>query len=115
MSQWSAPDGTNEDLLAAHVATLTQTQKVRAAHLLVKHRDSRRASSWRTPEITRSHEEAIEIIKGYESKIRNGEASLAKLAETESDCSSARKGGDLFVPPPYPIPRTTTGCSEGGG
>ena len=37
---------------------------VRAAHILCKHRDSRRPSSWREQNITRTKEEAIEIIKG---------------------------------------------------
>jgi NIMA-interacting peptidyl-prolyl cis-trans isomerase 1 len=69
--------------------------KIRCAHLLVKHRDSRRASSWREAQITRSKSEARAIIDGYESRIKSGEASLGDLATTESDCSSARKRGDL--------------------
>lgn len=69
--------------------------KIRAAHLLVKHRDSRRPSSWREAEITRSKDEAMSIIQGHEQKIRNGATSLGDLATTESDCSSARKRGDL--------------------
>ena len=69
--------------------------KIRAAHLLVKHRDSRRASSWRETNITRSKEEAIEMLKGYESQINSGATSLGDLAVSESDCSSARKRGDL--------------------
>lgn len=69
--------------------------KIRAAHLLVKHKDSRRPSSWREPQITRSKEDARVIIKGYEDKIKSGKTSLGDLATTESDCSSARKRGDL--------------------
>lgn len=71
--------------------------KIRAAHLLVKHRDSRRPSSWKEPEIDRSKEEALEILRGYEGRIRGGELSLGELATSESDCSSARKKGDLYV------------------
>lgn len=80
-----------------------QGDKIRAAHLLVKHRDSRRPASWREPRITRSKEEAIEAIKVHLEQITayendasdpNGK-SLSELAMTESDCSSARKGGDL--------------------
>lgn len=80
-----------------------QGDKIRAAHLLVKHRDSRRPASWREPRITRSKEDAIEAIKVYLEQITayennsndpNGK-SLSELATTESDCSSARKGGDL--------------------
>jgi NIMA-interacting peptidyl-prolyl cis-trans isomerase 1 len=37
----------------------------------------------------------MEIIKGHEKTIRSGAATLADLAPTESDCSSARKRGDL--------------------
>ncbi len=69
--------------------------KIRAAHLLVKHKDSRRPSSWRETNITRSKEEAIEMLKGYEDQIRSGQKSLGDLAVSESDCSSARKRGDL--------------------
>jgi NIMA-interacting peptidyl-prolyl cis-trans isomerase 1 len=39
-------------------------ETVRARHILVKHRDSRRPSSWREPDITRSLEEAKAIISG---------------------------------------------------
>ena len=69
--------------------------KIRAAHLLVKHSGSRRPSSWREAEITRSKEESMEIIRGHEARIRDGETVLGELATTESDCSSAKKRGDL--------------------
>lgn len=46
-------------------------------------------------EITRSKEEAYEIIRGHEKRIKSGEAALGELALTDSDCSSARKRGDL--------------------
>lgn len=71
--------------------------KIRAAHLLVKHKDSRRPSSWREAEITRTKDEAIDIIKEYEDRIHSGSITLGDLATTESDCSSARKRGDLCV------------------
>ena len=35
------------------------------------------------------------MIKGHEEKIKSGSVSLSQLALTESDCSSARKHGDL--------------------
>lgn len=38
--------------------------QMQASHLLVKHRGSRRPSSWKQAEITRSKEEALEILKG---------------------------------------------------
>ncbi|KKK11893.1 peptidyl-prolyl cis-trans isomerase ssp-1 [Aspergillus rambellii] len=69
--------------------------KIRCSHLLVKHRDSRRPSSWKESDITRSKEEARQILEGYQERILRGEISLGDLAMSESDCSSARKKGDL--------------------
>lgn len=54
--------------------------------------------------ITRTKEDAMEIIQGFESRIRDGSTSLADLAVAESDCSSARKRGDLFVSFLHPLP-----------
>jgi peptidyl-prolyl cis-trans isomerase NIMA-interacting 1 len=45
--------------------------------------------------ITRTPDEAMEIIKSYQSKIDSGSISLGELAASESDCNSARKHGDL--------------------
>ncbi|KAI8052976.1 peptidyl-prolyl cis-trans isomerase pin1 [Syncephalis plumigaleata] len=72
-----------------------QVEQVRASHLLVKHRESRRPASWRSSRITRSKEEAEAIIREYRARIVSGEITLAALATTESDCSSATRGGDL--------------------
>jgi len=69
--------------------------KIRAAHLLVKHNESRRPKSWREADITRSKDEALDIIKGYQERIQSGQTTLGDLAVSESDCSSARKRGDL--------------------
>lgn len=72
--------------------------KVRASHLLVKHSGSRRPSSWRDDHITRSKDEAIERLKGFEAQIKdspNLAQTFADIASKESDCSSARDGGDL--------------------
>lgn len=90
--------------------------QVQASHLLVKHTQSRRPSSWKQDKITRSKEEALEILKGrvygnlmwecfscllenflsdFRRRLESKEAKFAELASKESDCSSARKGGDL--------------------
>jgi len=69
--------------------------KVQASHLLVKHKDSRRPSSWREANITRTKDEALEILKGYRKKIETGDAKFEDLASEFSDCSSAKRGGDL--------------------
>ncbi|CAD0099282.1 unnamed protein product [Aureobasidium mustum] len=78
-----------------------QEGKIRASHLLVKHKDSRRPSSWREAQITRSKDDAMTIILGHEARIRSGATSLGDLATTESDCSSSRKRGDLYVSLPF--------------
>jgi NIMA-interacting peptidyl-prolyl cis-trans isomerase 1 len=110
-SRWEPPEGTDSTKLKEYMAKTHTTTginraaagsngldgKIRAAHLLVKHSESRRPSSWRESNITRSKEEALEILKGHEARIRSGETTLGDLAMTESDCSSARKRGDLYV------------------
>ncbi|KAK2624816.1 hypothetical protein QTJ16_006009 [Diplocarpon rosae] len=88
----SAPQITAESTLNGHV---NPPGKIRAGHLLVKHKDSRRPSSWREAEIKRSKDDAMSIILGHEQRIRSGQSSLGDLATSESDCSSARKRGDL--------------------
>lgn len=83
---------------AATEAETATNNKIRASHLLIKHNGSRRPSSWREKDITRSKEDAIEILKGHEKALKdspNLREAFAKLASTESDCSSARDGGDL--------------------
>ncbi|KAF2159412.1 hypothetical protein M409DRAFT_60875 [Zasmidium cellare ATCC 36951] len=107
-SRWEPPQDTDSEALKHymgqyHTANLRSDLdvqqklegKIRCAHLLVKHAGSRRPSSWREAEITRSKDGAMNIIRNYESKIKSGETSLGDLAVTESDCSSARKRGDL--------------------
>ena len=39
-------------------------QQVQASHILVKHKESRRPSSWKQENISRSKDEALEILKG---------------------------------------------------
>lgn len=69
--------------------------QVQASHLLVKHNKSRNPSSWRSAKITRTKDEAREILEGYRKQIVAGEVKFADLASQFSDCSSAKRGGDL--------------------
>lgn len=69
--------------------------QVRASHILVKHRGSRRPSSWRQEHITISKEEALAKLNGIREDIVAGRARFEEVASRESDCSSASKGGDL--------------------
>ena len=86
------------------ICTLPSTYKyffrnilqVRVLHLLVKSKDSRRPASWKSPDgITRTKEQALATLKSYRERICMGEVTFEALASTESDCSSAKHGGDL--------------------
>lgn len=77
-------------------------EQVRVLHILKKHKGSRRPASWRNPKITITEEEAraeleeliaiLDEVKGDPKELR---ATFEELAKTESDCSSAKRGGDL--------------------
>jgi len=69
--------------------------QVRASHLLIKHKGSRRPSSWKEANITRSKEEAIETLRHYQAEINGSSGKFAELARIHSDCSSHDHDGDL--------------------
>nr|VWO97959.1 HC-toxin synthetase (HTS) (EC [Ganoderma boninense] len=96
-SVWDPPaDLTQEEIKALPGAQyLNRPPQVRASHLLVKHRDSRRPSSWKEPEITRTKDEAIKILSGYRDEIGSSAQKFGELAELHSDCSSHSHRGDL--------------------
>lgn len=110
-SRWDPPEGADFEKLKDHMAKNYSSSilnprangngaggdKIRCAHVLVKHRDSRRPSSWRQAKITRSKEEARSILQRFQERINSGETTLGDLAVSESDCTSARKRGDLYV------------------
>jgi NIMA-interacting peptidyl-prolyl cis-trans isomerase 1 len=90
-SRWDTPGGGSP----ANAAEEQPQERVRASHLLVKSKESRRPSSWREEHITRSKEEALAILQEYQRKIEQGQETLSALATHFSDCSSAKRGGDL--------------------
>ncbi|TFK56327.1 rotamase-domain-containing protein [Heliocybe sulcata] len=104
-SSWDRPAGLTDE----HIKSLPGAEyltgsgggsggapgQVRASHLLVKHSGSRRPSSWREANITRSKDEAVEILRGYQAEIGGSADKFAELASKNSDCNSARNGGDL--------------------
>lgn len=101
---WDKPAGLSDaDILQLKGAEYftqppTPPGKVRASHLLIKHKDSRRPSSWKTPTISRTIEEATATLRGHQAALLAApdlQKAFAELASTESDCSSARDGGDL--------------------
>eukprot|EP00761_Pharyngomonas_kirbyi_P000309 gb/GECH01000309.1/.p1 GENE.gb/GECH01000309.1/~~gb/GECH01000309.1/.p1 ORF type:complete len:161 (+),score=40.39 gb/GECH01000309.1/:1-483(+) len=91
-SQWEMPTtpAMNNDSNNRNTPT-----EVRASHILAKHTNSRRPSSWRQKTITRSHEEAHQMISEFLRDIQNGSATFESIAEKYSDCNSAKRQGDL--------------------
>lgn len=87
--------GAKEHLSKSSSSSSPATGQVRASHLLVKHRGSRRPSSWKEANITRSKEEAIEILRKFEKEINGSADKFAVLAAEHSDCSSHTNSGDL--------------------
>uniref|UniRef100_A0A914BY89 Peptidyl-prolyl cis-trans isomerase n=2 Tax=Acrobeloides nanus TaxID=290746 RepID=A0A914BY89_9BILA len=93
-SQWERP------VSEAKPMDKEAPSKVQCLHILVKHESSRRPSSWRTENITRSKDEARKILEGYLDQLKDLEGTelrhkFKKIASEFSDCSSAKRGGDL--------------------
>jgi|ERR1712136_153034 len=89
-SQWDRPTEP-----AKKPADKPKAEQVRCYHLLVKHKDVRRPSSWREAVITRTKDEATSIVKDFLKRIKEGDDQFEDLAKKYSDCSSAKRGGDL--------------------
>jgi NIMA-interacting peptidyl-prolyl cis-trans isomerase 1 len=77
-------------------------KEVRVLHILKKHKDSRRPSSWRQKTITSTVDEAkkelqdlLDVLNESKDNPEELRATFNELARTESDCSSAKRGGDL--------------------
>ena len=99
-SSSAADDTTMMD--SANSSSSSKEGEVRVLHILKKHKGSRRPASWRNPKITATWEEAheeleglLEILQEEESDLTELRATFEELARTESDCSSAKRGGDL--------------------
>nr|CAD2189938.1 unnamed protein product [Meloidogyne enterolobii] len=84
-SQWDRPIKDAQELAK-------EPTKVRCFHILVKHEGSRNPSSWRSEKIIRSKEDAKVTLEedggGKFSRFK-------KIAKEYSDCSSAKREGDL--------------------
>lgn len=73
--------------------------QVRASHILIKHQGSRRKASWKDPEgrviMNTTRESAVSQLKSIREDIVSGKAKFEDVATRVSDCSSAKRGGDL--------------------
>lgn len=77
--------------------------EIQASHILIKHAGSRRPGSHREANITRTRDEAAEVLKGLQQQLNEAAAKspeelrrvFSNLANDYSDCSSFKRGGDL--------------------
>lgn len=92
--------------------------QVRASHLLVKHRDSRRPSSWKEATVTRSPEEALAMVQQVG-------AQGARMQHCPCICAGARQrrlhaaAGSistpvLLPPPSHPLPHAVPAADCSG-
>lgn len=74
-------------------------EKVRASHILIKHEGSRRKASWRDPEgvaiSATTRDDAADLARALRDQIVSGDRKFEDIAAENSDCSSAKRGGDL--------------------
>ncbi|XP_022929403.1 peptidyl-prolyl cis-trans isomerase Pin1-like [Cucurbita moschata] len=73
--------------------------QVRASHILIKHQGSRRPASWKDPEgriiKNTTRESAVSQLTVIREDIISGKSKFEDVASRISDCSSAKRGGDL--------------------
>ncbi|KAG1868287.1 hypothetical protein DFJ58DRAFT_767328 [Suillus subalutaceus] len=101
-SSWDAPSELSEDQIKSlpgskHLSAGSSggAGTITASHLLIKHKDSRRPSSWKETNITRTKEEAIDILREYQAQVGNSREKFEELASIHSDCSSHSQKGNL--------------------
>ncbi|CAM9780424.1 unnamed protein product, partial [Hapterophycus canaliculatus] len=72
--------------------------EVTARHILVKHKGSRRPVSWQDPSGAsikqRNVAQATNMLQNLRPSIKSQD-DFSKAAVARSDCSSAKRGGDL--------------------
>jgi parvulin-like peptidyl-prolyl isomerase len=70
--------------------------KVRASHILCKHKGSRNPVSRRTgAAVTTSKDDAMKEIREIITQVKNDPIKFAQIAQQRSDCGSFSRGGDL--------------------
>lgn len=72
-----------------------EPEKVRCSHILVKWKGSRNPSSRLEKVVSRSREEALELVTAYRKQIKTGEKSFEEIASVASHCPTGNKQGDL--------------------
>ncbi|KAJ1408806.1 Peptidyl-prolyl cis-trans isomerase, PpiC-type [Sesbania bispinosa] len=81
------------------MSSSNRQDEVRASHILAKHQGSRRKSSWKDPEgrfiSNTTRDSAAAQLNALRDVIISGKANFDDVAFRFSDCSSAKRGGDL--------------------
>ena len=69
---------------------------VHCAHILQKHKESRRPfDSYRNKPVTRTREEAMANIQNFKQQLQDNPGLFKDIATQHSECSSSQRGGDL--------------------
>nr|XP_029123193.1 peptidyl-prolyl cis-trans isomerase Pin1 isoform X1 [Elaeis guineensis] len=78
---------------------MASEEHVRASHILIKHEGSRRKASWKDPDgriiSATTRDAAVRQLRGHREDILAGKVRFEDVAARHSDCSSAKRGGDL--------------------
>ncbi|KAI0488168.1 hypothetical protein KFK09_027995 [Dendrobium nobile] len=78
---------------------MASQEQVKASHILIKHEGSRRKASWKDADgrviSATTREGAAAQLADFREKIVSGQAQFEDIASRYSDCSSAKRGGDL--------------------
>lgn len=86
---------------------MASEEQVKASHILLKHEGSRRKASWKDPDgriiSATTRDAAVRQLRALREDILAGKARFEDVAARYSDCSSAKRGGDLGQPLPHPI------------
>jgi NIMA-interacting peptidyl-prolyl cis-trans isomerase 1 len=80
---------------SASAEKLRRDKTIRCRHVLIKHVGSRNPENWQHQPVTRSREDAKQLLQELSQDLRSGEITFEHLALKRSDCSSAKRGGDL--------------------
>jgi NIMA-interacting peptidyl-prolyl cis-trans isomerase 1 len=99
-TQWDLPVSVSEEGGGGQGQPVCASgNKCHAYHLLLKHAQSRRPASWRQDPITITEAEALEECRHLRAQIyadpRGIFEGLKAIAKVRSDCSSAKRDGDL--------------------
>ncbi|XP_008591696.1 PREDICTED: peptidyl-prolyl cis-trans isomerase NIMA-interacting 1 isoform X2 [Galeopterus variegatus] len=96
-SQWERPSSNSSGVGGKNGQG--EPTRVRCSHLLVKHSQSRRPSSWRQEKITRTKEEALELINGSSVRQCWSGSQVWFLHPLNLSCQSPHNPPGLLLPP----------------